>query len=71
MQEDSFVETTELLSQTQKGIGASGGADINLNPFVYLLTGIVGLSANVSGKINVSTSYNTDTMAKTIIQNTQ
>lgn len=70
VQEGSLIKTTELLSQTQKGVGSSGDADIKLNPFASLLTAIVGLSANVSGKINVSTSYNTDKMAKTIIQNT-
>lgn len=70
VQEGSLVKTTELLRQTQKGLGASGDANIKLNPLASLLTAIAGLSANVSGKINVSTSYNTDKMAKTIIQNT-
>lgn len=70
VQEGSLVKTTELLSQTQKGLGASGGVDIKLSPFASLLTAIAGLSANFSGKINMSTSYNTDKMAQTIIQNT-
>lgn len=70
VQEGSLVKTTELLSQTQKGLGASVGADIKLSPFASLLTAIAGLSANFSGKINMSTSYNTDKMAQTIIQNT-
>lgn len=70
VQEGNMSKTTELLNQTQRGIEASGSAEVKLNPFASLLTAIAGFSANVAGKTSLTSAANTDKIAKTIIQNT-
>ncbi|WKY44851.1 DUF6414 family protein [Eubacteriaceae bacterium ES2] len=63
-------QTIELLSGTQKNATVDGELGVKLNPFASIFTAIAGISANVGGKVSLSSSKNAEKLATTILQNT-